>query len=53
MFEPVAAESYTNKVKTLLTGGAVTDAELKAVVADPSLAQRARRWLARNSRVLA
>ena len=33
VFEPVAPASYTNKVKTLLTGGAVTDAELKAVTA--------------------
>jgi len=36
VFEPVAAASYTNKVKTLLTGGALTDAELAQVSADPA-----------------
>jgi hypothetical protein len=35
VFEPTTVESYTNKVKTLMTGSAVTDAELKAVTADP------------------
>lgn len=35
VFQPVAVESYTNKVKTLLTGQAVTAAELASVTGDP------------------
>jgi len=35
-FEPVSVASYANKVKTLLTGGALTEAELAQVSADPS-----------------
>lgn len=39
VFVPVTVPSYTNKVKTLLTGGALTDAELKQVTTDPSALQ--------------
>jgi len=35
-FEPVAAESYVSKVKTLLTGGAVSAEELDQVTQDPT-----------------
>jgi hypothetical protein len=35
-FEPVAPASYTAKVKTLLTGLPTTNAEVAAVVADPT-----------------
>jgi hypothetical protein len=34
-FEPVAAASYTNKVKTLLTGAAATADEIASVTQDP------------------
>ncbi len=35
-FEPLGPESYMSKVKTLLTGGAVTAAELEQVRAEPA-----------------
>jgi len=35
-FEPVSAAAYTAKVKSLLTGLPLTDAELMAVTADPT-----------------
>lgn len=35
-FEPFAPEAYTAKVKNLLTGQALTEAELQAVQADPN-----------------
>ena len=35
-FEPVAAQSYVNKVKTLLTGQAATPSEASSVIADES-----------------
>lgn len=34
-FEPALPTSYVNKVKTILTGLAATDAEVAAVIADP------------------
>lgn len=34
-FEPVAAQSYVNKVKTLLTGSAASSAEVAQVAANP------------------
>ena len=47
VFVPVAVESYTSKVKTLLTGGALTDAELKQVAAEPgALKELANGWIA-------
>lgn len=45
-FEPFTPEAYTAKVKNLLTGQAVTDAELQAVQADPTkLAELIDTWL--------
>ena len=35
-FEPFSPEAYTSKVKNLLTGQALTEAELQAVQADPN-----------------
>lgn len=35
-FEPISPASYTSKVKNLLVGLPVTDAEVQAVVADPA-----------------
>jgi hypothetical protein len=45
-FEPFAPEAYTAKVKNLLTGQALTDAEIQAVQADPNkLAELIDTWL--------
>jgi len=46
-FEPVAALSYVNKVKTLLTGGAASADEIARVNADPAaLKDLIQTWLA-------
>lgn len=47
-FEPASPASYVNKVKTILTGLAATDADVQAVTADPAaLAGLIDTWTAR------